>query len=152
MVDVVDKKLRSRMMSGISGKNTKPEMLIRKGLHRRGFRYRLHKSDLPGKPDLVFPKYKAIILINGCFWHQHDCHLFKWPSTREEFWRKKILGNKARDERNLKIYSELGWKVLVIWECAIKGKTRRPLSEVIETAVEWLQLDTQNSEVSGRST
>ena len=130
------------MMSGISGKNTKPEMLIRKGLHRRGFRYRLHKSDLPGKPDLVFPKYKAIILINGCFWHQHDCHLFKWPSTREEFWRKKILGNKARDERNLKIYSELGWKVLVIWECAIKGKTRRPLSEVIETAVEWLQLDT----------
>ena len=142
MVDVVDKKLRSRMMSGISGKNTKPEMLIRKGLHRRGFRYRLHKSDLPGKPDLVFPKYKAIILINGCFWHQHDCHLFKWPSTREEFWRKKILGNKARDERNLKIYSELGWKVLVIWECAIKGKTRRPLSEVIETAVEWLQLDT----------
>ena len=152
MVDVVDKKSRSRMMSGISGKNTKPEMLIRKGLHRRGFRYRLHKSDLPGKPDLVFPKYKAIILINGCFWHQHDCHLFKWPSTREEFWRKKILGNKARDERNLKIYSELGWKVLVIWECAIKGKTRRPLSEVIETAVEWLQLDTQNSEVSGRST
>jgi len=140
------------MMSGISGKNTKPEMLIRKGLHRRGFRYRLHKSDLLGKPDLVFPKYKAIILINGCFWHQHDCHLFKWPSTREEFWRKKILGNKARDERNLKIYSELGWKVLVIWECAIKGKTRRPLSEVIETAVEWLQLDTQNSEVSGRST
>ena len=152
MVDVVDKKSRSRMMSGISGKNTKPEMLIRKGLHRRGFRYRLHKSDLLGKPDLVFPKYKAIILINGCFWHQHDCHLFKWPSTREEFWRKKILGNKARDERNLKIYSELGWKVLVIWECAIKGKTRRPLSEVIETAVEWLQLDTQNSEVSGRST
>ena len=151
MVDVVDKKSRSRMMSGISGKNTKPEMLIRKGLHRRGFRYRLHKSDLPGKPDLVFPKYKAIILVNGCFWHQHDCHLFKWPSTREEFWRKKILGNKARDERNLKIYSELGWKVLVIWECAIKGKTRRPLSEVIETAVEWLQLDTQNSEVSGRS-
>jgi len=140
------------MMSGISGKNTKPEMLIRKGLHRRGFRYRLHNSDLLGKPDLVFPKYKAIILINGCFWHQHDCHLFKWPSTREEFWRKKILGNKARDERNLKIYSELGWKVLVIWECAIKGKTRRPLSEVIETAVEWLQLDTQNSEVSGRST
>jgi DNA mismatch endonuclease (patch repair protein) len=151
MVDVVDKKSRSRMMSGISGKNTKPEMLIRKGLHRRGFRYRLHKSDLPGKPDLVFPKYKAIILVNGCFWHQHDCHLFKWPSTREEFWGKKILGNKARDERNLKIYSELGWKVLVIWECAIKGKTRRPLSEVIETAVEWLQLDTQNSEVSGRS-
>ena len=110
---------------------------------------RVSESD---KPGMVFPKDRAIILINGCFWPQHDCYLFKWPSTREEFWRKKILGNKARDERNLKTYSELGWKVLVIWECAIKGKTRRPLNEVINTAVEWLQLDTQNLEVSGRST
>lgn len=141
MTDIVDKTTRSRMMSGIGGKNTKPEMLIRHGLHHIGFRYRLHVKDLPGKPDMVFPKYQAIILINGCFWHAHDCHLFKWSSTRKAFWRKKILDNKIRDERNIATYTELGWKVLVIWECAIKGKTRRPANEVVNTAANWLQSD-----------
>lgn len=151
MVDVVDKKTRSRMMSGIRGINTRPELLIRKGLHRKGFRYRLHHQGLPGKPDMVFRKYGAIILINGCFWHQHDCHLFKWPSTRKDFWRKKILGNKMRDERNSATYTKLGWKVLVIWECAIKGKTRRPINEIVNTAANWLQFDSQNSEIQGFS-
>ena len=111
----VDKETRSRMMSGIHGKNTKPEMLIRKGLHALGFRYRLHSLKLPGKPDIILPKYRAIILINGCFWHAHNCHLFKWPSTRKEFWEAKILSNKKRDLENLKQYSDAGWKTLVIW-------------------------------------
>lgn len=148
-MDVVDKVTRSRMMSGIRGKNTRPELLIRQGLHRLGFRYRLHYPDLPGKPDMVFPKYRAIILINGCFWHQHDCHLFKWPSTRKDFWRKKIGANRARDERNLKAYEREGWKVLVIWECAIKGKTRRPLEEIINTTANWLQFDQSDAEIEG---
>ena len=93
MADVVDRKTRSRMMSGIRGKNTRPELLIRKGLHARGFRFRLHDKRLPGKPDLVLPKYSAVIFVHGCFWHGHDCHLFKWPQSRREFWRKKITRN-----------------------------------------------------------
>ena len=150
MVDIVSRQTRSRMMSNIAGKDTRPELAIRRGIHRMGFRYRLHNPDLPGKPDMVFPKYGAIILINGCFWHQHDCHLFKWPSTRKDFWRKKILGNKARDERNMATYAALGWKSLVIWECAIKGKSRRSINEVVNTAANWLQFDSRSSEIQGR--
>jgi DNA mismatch endonuclease, patch repair protein len=150
MTDIVDKATRSRMMSGIRGKNSRPELAIRHGLHRMGFRYRLHYPALAGKPDMVFPKYKAIVLINGCFWHQHDCHLFKWPATRKTFWREKILSNKARDIRNLELYSKLGWKVLVVWECAVKGKTRRPLLEVVHTAANWLQFEQGDAEIEGR--
>ncbi len=151
MADIVDKAVRSRMMAGIKGVNTRPELLVRKGLHRKGFRYRLHLEGLPGKPDMVFSKYGALILINGCFWHHHDCHLFKWPSTRKGFWRKKILANKARDLRNMATYNDLGWKSLVIWECAIKGKTRRPIDEIVNTAANWIQFDTQSSEIKGFS-
>lgn len=91
MTDVVDKATRSRMMAGIKGKDTKPEMLIRSELHRRGFRFRKNVKDLPGKPDIVLPKYRAVIMVNGCFWHGHGCRLFKWPSTRPEFWREKSI-------------------------------------------------------------
>ena len=151
MTDIVDKKTRSRMMSGIQGKDTKPELIIRRGLHRMGFRYRLHHSSLPGKPDMVFPKFGAVILVNGCFWHQHDCHMFKWPKTRREFWRKKITGNRARDIRNLEIYEKLGWKVLIVWECAVKGKARKPTSEVIQKTANWLQFESLSSEIKGVS-
>lgn len=149
-MDVVDKQKRTAMMSGIRGKNTSGELLIRKALHARGFRYQLHRKDLPGKPDLVFPKFKALIFINGCFWHAHSCHLFKWPSTRPEFWRTKITQNHRRDQRNFQECIELGWKVLVIWECAFKGKTKRPLTEVVHTAENWLLYDSQSAEISGR--
>ncbi len=125
-------------MAGITGKNTRPEMLVRRALHKQGFRYRLHDKDLPGKPDLVFPKYKAVILVHGCFWHAHDCHLFKWPKTRQDFWKEKIEGNKARDRKIIKQLQEQGWRVLNIWECALKGKTRLSLEEVIEKASLWL--------------
>ena len=104
MVDVHDKATRSRNMSRIQDKNTKPELIIREGLHRQGFRYRLHSPRLPGKPDMVFPKPRAIILINGCFWHQHECHLFKWPKTRKDFWQKKIFSNRDRAKRNKLLY------------------------------------------------
>lgn len=150
MTDVVDKNTRSRMMSGIRGKNTRPEIVVRKGLHQLGFRYSLHNKNLPGKPDLVFSKYKAVIFVHGCFWHAHNCHLFKWPSTRQEFWRNKIQGNQLRDEKQLLTLSGQGWKVLTIWECALKGKNKRNLNEVINTAANWLRFDSQNAELSGK--
>ena len=115
MVDVVDRKTRSRMMSGIRGKNTRPELLIRKGLHARGFRFRLHDKRLPGKPDLVLPKYSAVIFVHGCFWHGHDCHLFKWPQSRREFWRKKITRNKVKDAESYVSLKKEGWYILTIW-------------------------------------
>lgn len=150
MVDIITPEKRSSMMSGIRGKNTRSELLIRKGLHRMGFRYQLHRKDLPGKPDLVFPKHHAAIFINGCFWHAHGCHLFKWPSTRVEFWRDKIGSNKTRDELNIQANISMGWKVLTIWECALKGKTRRNLNEVIHTTANWLLYDSQSAEIQGK--
>jgi DNA mismatch endonuclease (patch repair protein) len=117
------------MMSGIQ-KDTSPEMLVRKALFREGYRYRLHYPMLPGRPDLVLPKYRAVILVNGCFWHGHGCHLFKWPISRTDFWRKKISGNVERDRRNLAKYHEAGWRVLVIWECALKGRYRLEIDRI----------------------
>ena len=149
MTDVVDPATRSRMMSGIRGKNTKPELLIRKALHGRGYRYRLHDKRLPGKPDLVFPKYHAVIFIQGCFWHMHDCHLFKWPSTRKQFWEEKISGNKARDERNITSLIDDGWRVLEIWECATKGMGRLTTEKIIERTAKWLEGRRRRAEISG---
>jgi len=140
------------MMSGIGGKNTKPELVVRKALHRMGFRYRLHVTGLPGKPDMVFSKYSAIILINGCFWHKHNCHLFKWPATHKGFWRKKILATNVRDKRNLVIYVDMGWRVLIIWECAIKGKTRLPLAKVVNDVANWLKSGEKHYEIKGAVT
>lgn len=151
MTDIVDKATRSRMMSGIKGKNTQSELFIRKNLHRLGYRYRLHYPGLPGRPDIALPKYKAIILINGCFWHGHQCHLFKWPSTRTEFWRTKIEKNMLRDRNNLSRYRELGWKVLVIWECATRGKERMPIENLLAATVEWLHDGSPLAEISGLS-
>jgi len=121
MADIVDKKTRSRIMSGIRGKDTKPELHIRSALHRGGFRFRVHYEKLPGKPDIALPKYRALILIHGCFWHGHDCHLFKWPRTNIGFWRRKIKGNISRDRRHLALYEQSGWRTLIIWECALKS-------------------------------
>lgn len=137
------------MMAGIKGKNTKPELLIRKALHRQGFRYKLHDKLLPGKPDLVFPRYRAVIMVNGCFWHGHDCHLFKWPSTRPEFWREKITRNTVKDSENLDALRISGWRVLTIWECALKGRTRLSLDEVINLAANWLRSGGEDMEITG---
>ncbi len=139
MTDVVDKKTRSRMMSGIRGKNTKPELLIRKALFKKGYRYKLHDKSLPGKPDLVFPKYNAVIFIHGCFWHGHDCHLFKWPSTRRKFWKTKITRNGEVDARNYKALKKEGWRILTIWECSIKGKNQIGVENVVDQAENWLE-------------
>ena len=138
MADVVDAATRSRMMSGIRGKNTKPELLIRKALHARGFRYRLHCKDLPGNPDLCLPKYRAVIFVHGCFWHGHGCHLFKWPKTRPEFWREKIGRNCEVDTHAERRLVEAGWRVAVVWECALKGSRRWPMAKVIDACQSWL--------------
>lgn len=138
MTDVVSPEVRSRMMTGIRGKNTRPELLIRKCLHGRGFRYRLHDNKLPGKPDIVLPRYRAVILIHGCFWHGHDCHLFKWPSSNKIFWREKITKNKTMDEQTEFVLLMSGWRVLTIWECALKGKNRIALDIVIARIINWL--------------
>lgn len=137
------------MMSGIGGKNTKPELVIRKGLHALGFRFRLHDRKLPGKPDLVFPRYKSVIRVNGCFWHGHSCHLFKWPSTRREFWHEKITGTIERDRRNQSQLETNGWRVLTIWECALKGKARLKTCEVIAAASAWITSGSGNMEIQG---
>jgi len=149
MADIVTAEVRSRMMSGIRGTNTKPELLLRKGLHAVGFRFRLHDRSLPGKPDIVLPRYKAVIFAHGCFWHGHDCHLFKWPSTRPEFWQAKIARNHAIDERTDAALTEAGWRQAVVWECALKGKTRLPLEDVIQSCTEWLKSDRLRLEIRG---
>ncbi|MBO6729968.1 MAG: DNA mismatch endonuclease Vsr [Maricaulis sp.] len=149
MNDVVDKVTRSRMMSGIRGKNTRPELVIRSALHARGYRFRLHRKGLPGKPDIVLAKYEAAVFVNGCFWHGHDCHLFKWPSTRQEFWREKIEGNRARDQRVLGDLEQLGWRTARIWECALKGPGRLTVDVVTDRLCSWLGSDQQAVEIRG---
>lgn len=136
-------------MSGIRGKNTKPEILIRSLLHRRGFRFRLHDRKLPGKPDIVLPRYQAVILIHGCFWHGHDCHLFKWPSSNESFWKEKITRNKEVDARSRQELTLAGWRILTVWECALKGKHRRPLEEIADEILTWLGSSSLDVEIKG---
>lgn len=124
MADVHDKATRSFNMSRIRSKDTKPEMLIRKFLFQNGFRYRLHDAKLPGKPDIVLPKYKTVIFINGCFWHGHEnCKYFKLPKTRTEWWQAKIERNIINDKEKHTLLQQAGYKVIVIWECDIKNKS-----------------------------
>lgn len=134
----MDAVTRSRMMSGIKGKNTKPEVSIRKALHARGFRYRIHVNYLPGKPDLVLPKYKAVVFVHGCFWHGHTCRYFKIPQTRPDFWLVKIEKNQTRDRfQEVALLSE-GWRVLVVWECAVRSMNKKKSPVLIDQIVNWL--------------
>ena len=132
MADNHSKEVRSMNMSHIRSKNSKPEELVRKYLFSKGFRYRKNVKTLPGCPDIVLPKYKTVIFVNGCFWHKHDCPRFVWPSTNEEYWRPKIMGNVERDKRNLAELQQLSWTVLTVWECELKKK-------VIDATLEQLE-------------
>jgi DNA mismatch endonuclease (patch repair protein) len=138
------------MMSGIRGKNTKPEILLRKGLFAKGFRYRLHDRHLPGKPDIIFPKYKAIVLAHGCFWHGHDCPLFKWPTSNIEFWRTKIERNRDVDAEVRSSLEHLGWRILTVWECSLKGPRKVPLERVLDEVAQWIKRGSDNREIKGR--
>jgi len=147
VTDVHSVETRSRNMAAIRGKNTKPEMLIRRALFSRGYRYRLHCSELPGKPDLVLPKYRVVIQVQGCFWHQHCCRYFKWPETRPEFWRTKIEGNVARDQEALYRLKIEDWRVLIIWECALKGRPPNEFKVLVDEVEIWLRSDTEYLEL-----
>jgi DNA mismatch endonuclease (patch repair protein) len=136
-------------MSGIRGKNTKPELVLRSGLHKAGFRFRIHDRRLPGSPDLVLPRHKAVIFVHGCFWHGHECPLFKWPKTRHEFWEAKILGNVARDTLAIRKLHDSGWRVLVVWECALKGSAKLGEAAVVALAVDWLNSDEMQRDIRG---
>lgn len=141
MADVHDPHTRSRNMAAIKGSNTKPELLVRSALHAAGLRYRLHVKDLPGKPDIVFPKHKAVVFIHGCFWHHHDCHLFKWPATRQEFWEQKIGRNAENDAVAIRRLADQGWRVAIVWECALKGRTRLDNKISMQTLAAWVKSD-----------
>lgn len=147
MVDVVDKATRSRMMSGIRSKDTKPERQIRSALHKHGFRFRLNQATLPGKPDIVLKKYHAVIFIHGCFWHGHDCSLFKWPKTNSDFWKEKILRNRMVDAETEVQIKKFGWRYAVVWECALKGKSKLGLEMTVGKLEDWLRSSRRSLEI-----
>ncbi len=123
MADIFTKQKRSEIMSQIRGKDTGPERIVRKELFSRGFRYRLHVKDLPGKPDIVLPKYGTVIVVDGCFWHGHrNCKVFRLPKTRRVFWKSKIENNRIRDEKNRRLLTKLGWRVVRVWECQLSAR------------------------------
>lgn len=132
MSDIFSSEKRSEIMSKISGKETKPEILVRKFLFAHGFRFRKNDKKLPGKPDIVLPKYKTVIFVHGCFWHgHHNCKKSKLPETRKEFWEEKINQNISRDIRNIKDLEELGWKVILVWGCELGKNKEENLSNLI---------------------
>jgi len=120
MADNHSPEIRSLNMSHIRSKNSKPEDMVRKHLFSKGFRYRKNVRKLPGCPDIVLPKYRTIIFVNGCFWHKHNCERFVWPSSSQEYWKQKIMGNVERDIRNTALLKEAGWKIIIVWECELK--------------------------------
>ena len=143
--DVLTPEQRRLVMSRIRGKDTRPELLMRRGLHRRGLRYRLHGADMPGKPDIVFPKYRTVIFVHGCFWHGHGCSLFRWPKTRAAFWKAKINRNMDRDRAVLVALKADRWRTLVVWECALRGRHSRSISDVLSDAEAFIRQDRQFS-------
>jgi DNA mismatch endonuclease (patch repair protein) len=147
MIDVVDKVTRSRMMAGIRGKDTKPELTLRRALHRRGLRYRLHVSGLPGRPDIVLPKHHAIVELQGCFWHRHaNCPFCTTPATNIGFWKPKFSETVKRDKRNLEALRKLGWRVAVVWECSVK---EIGAEAVATNLTKWLRSKSGFKEISG---
>jgi DNA mismatch endonuclease (patch repair protein) len=138
-------------MAAIKGRDTKPEMTIRRGLHARGFRFRLHDRKVPGTPDIVLRRLAALVDVRSCFFHGHDCHLFQMPKTREDFWSEKISSNRLRDQRNLEAQRNLGWRVAIIWECSLRGSGRLGESAVLDTLSAWLSSDEESLEIRGNA-
>ena len=137
-MDTVNKKTRSRIMASVGQRDTGSELLLRRALHRQGFRYRLYEKKLPGSPDLVFPKYRAVIFVHGCFWHRHGCKYSTFPSTRKKFWGEKFEANKKRDKKNIDSLKAKGWRVLIVWECLINSKEFND-GTIISSVAKWLR-------------
>jgi len=148
-MDVHTPEQRSHNMTRIRGRDTKPEMLLRRGLHATGLRFRLHGKHLPGRPDLVFPRHSAVVMVHGCFWHGHECPMFRMPATRSEFWAAKIAANRARDLRAFEALRTSDWRVLTVWECAVRGPTRLPLTEVVSSSREFILSDESERVLQG---
>ena len=140
-MDTLPPEMRHVNMSHIRSKDTNPEKLIRSALFRAGFRYRICDKRYPGKPDLIFPRYYAVIFINGCFWHAHEnCTYFRFPKSNQDFWRKKFSRNKERDAENISYYREQCWRICVVWECAIRGKkSKKKIEKVTGEIIQWLE-------------
>ena len=150
MVDVHSSEQRHFNMSRIRSRDTTPELLLRRGLHKRGLRFRLHQSDLPGCPDLVFAKHDVAVFVHGCFWHAHDCPKFKWPATRRDFWRSKLLKTREHDTFVNTRLVELGWRVLTVWECALTGPHRIRIDNLLDQCEAFIvQSKTRQHEISG---
>lgn len=149
MADVLTPEQRRRNMSRIRGHDTRPEMLLRRGLHAAGLRFRLHVKDLPGRPDMVFPRFRAVILVHGCFWHGHDCAMFRLPATRTKFWAAKIAANQNRDERVIADLLASGWRVMTVWECSLKGPGRRPFTDVMAQCTAFVKGGARRAVLSG---
>ena len=146
MVDIVDRATRSRMMSGIKGKDTRPELVLRKALHRLGFRYSLHSKGLPGRPDMVLSRFRAAILVHGCFWHRHEgCRFATTPASNKDFWTAKFEATVSRDARTVESLRNLGWRVAIVWECRL---TERGLAKVIARLSSWLVSASSRIEIS----
>lgn len=149
MADVLTPEQRRLNMSRIRGRDTKPEMLIRRGLHARGLRFRLQDRTLPGRPDLVFPKYRTIILVHGCFWHGHNCPLFRLPVTRSEFWAEKIAYNRRRDQLAYEALRAMGWRILIVWECSLKSPARWPVDQLLDACAGFIVGMEDTRQISG---
>ncbi|MGV1989999.1 very short patch repair endonuclease [Agrobacterium sp. 22-221-1] len=150
-MDTVDSHTRSKIMASVGQKNTGAEMLLRRALHRKGLRYRLHDRSLPGSPDIVFPRFKAVLFVHGCYWHSHGCYRSTVPKSRREFWTDKFATNRSRDERSGKLLVTEGWRVLTVWECALRGKSSSPAGEIADAVWDWLQSEAQIGEIEGRT-
>ena len=137
--DVLTPEQRHLNMTKIRSQDTKTEMTIRHLLHAAGLRYRLHGHDLPGRPDLVFPKYRAVMFVHGCFWHRHLCLLFKWPKSRQDFWQTKLNRNAERDSEVEKRLLDSGWRVLTVWECSLKGRRRIGPDDLVSRVKTWME-------------
>ena len=148
-MDTVDAAVRSRMMAGIRGKDTKIELVIRGALHKRGLRYRLHNRKLPGRPDMTFAGRRVAIFINGCFWHGHDCPLFRLPRSNTVIWDKKISSNRARDARSLQALHDLGWRTAVVWECAMRKRPPEDVNILANALEAWIRAGGGNLELRG---
>ncbi|WP_372083818.1 very short patch repair endonuclease [Tistrella mobilis] len=149
MADVLTQAQRRLNMSRVRGKNTRPELILRKGLHARGLRFRIHRKDIPGRPDLAFISARAVVFVHGCFWHGHRCPLFKVPETRTEFWMNKILANMHRDEIVARQLQAEGWRSLVVWECALRGRGRLPLQTVLDLTETFVRGDQLTARIAG---
>lgn len=137
-MDIVSKERRSHIMSRVGQKDTSPEIFLRSALHKTGLRYRLHDRTLPGSPDLIFPRFRSVVFVHGCFWHSHGCYRSTVPSSRREFWEDKFCANRRRDARDIALLRERGWRVMIVWECALIGKNAFAPQNVVDRVRTWL--------------